>query len=97
MAHYALIARINSGDGRFPFVNVQFSRHLRPIPVEGAAYYPRPSSGSKRTPIKIGKDISTAHTALIRVENGRSHDCVAESYAAGLAQYDRLCTSPEGC
>jgi len=33
--------------------------------------YPRPSSGSKRTPIKIGKDISTAHTALIRVENGR--------------------------
>ena len=97
MAHYALIARINSGDGRFPFVNVQFSRHLRPIPVEGAAYYPRPSSGSKRTPIKIGKDISTAHTALIRVENGRSRDCVAESYAAGLAQYDRLCTSPEGC
>lgn len=24
MAHYTLIARINAGDGRFPFVNVQF-------------------------------------------------------------------------
>jgi hypothetical protein len=29
MAHYALIARINAGDGRFPFVNVQFSSETR--------------------------------------------------------------------
>jgi hypothetical protein len=27
MAHYTLIARINTGDGRFPFVNVQFSKN----------------------------------------------------------------------
>ena len=26
MAHYTLIARINAGDGKFPFVNVQFSK-----------------------------------------------------------------------
>jgi len=35
MAHYTLIARINTGDGRFPFVNVQFSKNHRPIPIEG--------------------------------------------------------------
>jgi hypothetical protein len=32
MAHYALIARINAGNGRFPFVNVQFTKTHRPIP-----------------------------------------------------------------
>jgi len=36
MAHYTLIARINTGDGRFPFVNVQFSKNYRPTPIEGA-------------------------------------------------------------
>jgi hypothetical protein len=28
MAHYTLIARINAGGGKFPFVNVQFTKHL---------------------------------------------------------------------
>jgi hypothetical protein len=51
MAHYTLIARINTGDGKFPFVNVQFSKNHRPIPIEGATYYLRPSSSGKRTPI----------------------------------------------
>jgi len=82
MAHYTLIARISTGDGRFPFVNVQFSKNHRPIPIEGATYYLRPSSGGKRTPIKIGKDVGAAHTALIRTENGRPLECVADSYAA---------------
>jgi hypothetical protein len=36
MAHYTLIARINAGDGKFPFVSVQFSKNHRPIPIEGA-------------------------------------------------------------
>jgi hypothetical protein len=36
MAHYTLIARINAGNGKFPFVNVQFSKNHRPIPIEGA-------------------------------------------------------------
>ena len=39
MAHYTLIARINAGDGKFPFVNVQFSKNHRPIPIEGATYF----------------------------------------------------------
>jgi hypothetical protein len=34
MAHYTLIARINTGDGRFPFVNVQFDRPRRDIHVQ---------------------------------------------------------------
>jgi hypothetical protein len=37
-AHYTLIARINTGDGKFPFRNVQFSKSYRPIPTENAAY-----------------------------------------------------------
>jgi hypothetical protein len=82
MAHYTLIARINTGDGRFPFVNVQFSKNHRPTPIEGATYYLRPTSGSKRTPIKIGKDVGAAHTALIQMENGRPLECAAKSYAA---------------
>jgi len=36
MAHYTLIPRINAGDGTFPYVNVQFSKNHRPIPIEGA-------------------------------------------------------------
>src|SRR5207245_10432014 len=35
MGHYTLIARINAGDGKFPFVNLQFSKKHRPIPIEG--------------------------------------------------------------
>jgi integrase len=68
MAHYTLIARINAGDGKFPFVNVQFSKNHRPIPIEGATYYLRPSNGGKRTPVRIGKDVAAAHTALINMD-----------------------------
>jgi len=48
MAHYTLIARINAGNGKFPFVKVQFSKNHRPIPIEGATYYLRPSNGASR-------------------------------------------------
>src|SRR5260370_3686663 len=53
MSHYTVVARINAGDGKFPFVKVQFSKNHRPVPIEGATYYLRPSSCGKRTPIKI--------------------------------------------
>src|SRR5271166_6606203 len=82
MAHYTLIARSNAGNGKFPFVNVQFSKNHRPIAIEGATYYLRPTSGGKRTPIKIGKDVGAAHTALIQMENGHPLESVAESYPA---------------
>jgi len=81
MTHYTLIARINTGDGKFPFVNVQFSKNHRPIPMEGATYYLRPSSSGKRTPIKIGKDVAVAHTSLIRMEDGQPLECIAALYA----------------
>jgi integrase len=76
MAHYTLIARINAGDGKFPFVNVQFSRSHRPIPIEGATYYLRPSGG-KRTPIRIGKDLTAAHSALLNVEDCKTPNRLA--------------------
>jgi integrase len=69
MAHYTLIARINAGDGKFPFVNVQFSRNHRPIPVEGATYYLRPGNRGSRTPIRIGKDLNAAIAALLNMED----------------------------
>ena len=81
MAHYTLIARINAGDGKFPFVNVQFSKNHRPIPIERATYYLRPSSCGKRTPIKIGKDVAVAHAALIRMEDGEPLECIAALHA----------------
>jgi len=62
---------------QIPFVSVQFSKNHRPIPTAGATYYLRPSDGDKRTPIKIGKDISLAQTAIIRMEDGRSLDTSA--------------------
>ncbi len=74
MAHYTLIARINAGNGKFPFVNVQFSKSHRPIPIEGATYYLRPTSSGKRTPIHVGKDVATAQTALIKFENGQERE-----------------------
>ncbi len=77
MAHYTLIARINAGNGKFPFVNVQFSRNHRPIPIEEATYYLRPSNSGKRTPIRIGKDLALAHTALVRLEGGQSFELPA--------------------
>ena len=81
MAHYTLIARINTGNGKFPFVNVQFSKNHRPIPMEGATYYLRPSGGN-RTPIKIGKDVGVAHAALIQMEDGKPLDNIAVSATA---------------
>jgi len=77
MAHYTLIARINAGNGKFPFVNVQFSRNHRPIPIDGATYYLRPSNSGKRTPIRIGKDLALAQTALVRLEGGQSFELPA--------------------
>src|SRR6516225_300413 len=73
MASYTLIARVNAGKGRFPFLNVPFSRNHRPIAVPGATYYLRPTGG-KRTPIRIGKDVSAAYTALIKMEEGGRFD-----------------------
>jgi hypothetical protein len=70
MAHYTLIARINAGGGKFPFVTVAFSKNRRPIPIEGATYYLRPSRGDKRNPIRVGKDVGLAHTTLLRMEGG---------------------------
>jgi hypothetical protein len=81
MAHYTLIASINAGDGKFPFVNVQFSKNHPPIPIERASYYLRPSSSGKRTPIKIGKDVAVAHTALIQMEDGQPLECIAALHA----------------
>ena len=66
MAHYTLIARINAGDGKFPFVNVQFSKTDRPIPFEGATYYLRPGGGN-RTPIRIGKKIEGRLVFITRI------------------------------
>src|SRR5215469_1328768 len=73
MASYTLIARVNAGNGRFPFLNVPFSKNHRPIAVPGATYYVRPTGG-KRTPIRIGKDVSAAYTALIKMEDGERFD-----------------------
>ena len=81
MAHYTLIARINAGDGKFPFVNVQFSKNHRPIPIEGATYYLRPSNGGKRTPIRIGKDLALAHTALIGMDYGQPFEAPTAVHA----------------
>jgi len=40
MANHTLVARISAGNGKFPFVNVQFSKNHRPIPIEGATPFP---------------------------------------------------------
>lgn len=77
MANYTLIARINVGNGKFPFVNVQFSKNHRPIPIEGATYYLRPTSRGRRTPIRIGKDVALAHTAMINMDCGRPFESPA--------------------
>lgn len=57
MPHYTLIARINAGDGKFPFVNVQFSKNHRPIPIEGATYYLRPSNARPSASAKISPQL----------------------------------------
>jgi len=68
MAHYTLIARINAGNGKFPFVNVQFTKTHRPIPIPRATYYLR-RSGGVRAPIRIGKDLAAAHAALLAIDD----------------------------
>ncbi len=71
MANYTLIARINAGNGKFTFVNVQFSKTHRPIPIEGATYYLRPTTRGKRTPIRVGKDVAVAHAAVVNMDCDR--------------------------
>jgi|SRR2546421_570904 len=85
MAHFTLIARINAGDGKFPHVNVQFSKNHRPIPIEGATYYLRPGSRGRRTPIRIGKDVNAAIAALLNTENCKAPNIVALLPAARTA------------
>lgn len=77
MAHYTLIARINAGNGRFPFVNVQFTKTHRPIPIAGATYYLR-RSGGRRTPIRIGNDLAAAHAALLHMDDREIPNGVGE-------------------
>jgi hypothetical protein len=77
MAHYTLIARINAGDGKFPFVNVPFSRNHPPIPIEGATYYLRPGNRGSRTPIGIGKDLNAASAALLNMGDCKALNNVA--------------------
>jgi len=89
MAHHTLLARINSGDGKFPFVNVQFSKNHRPIPIENATYYLRPSSGEKRTPIRVGKDVGAAYTALIRIENGEQVEAPSSLFSGQRSEIPR--------
>lgn len=72
MANYTLIARINAGNGNFPIVNVQFSKNHPPIPIERATHYLRPTSRGNRTPIRMGKDVAVAHTAMLGMDYGRS-------------------------
>ena len=71
MAHYTLMARVNAGNGKFPFGKVLFSKNHRPIPIDGATYYLRPSNSGSRTPIRMGKDIAVAHTALVNMGHGQ--------------------------
>jgi hypothetical protein len=90
MANHTLIARINAGNGKFPFVNVQFSKNDRPIPIDGATYYLRPTSRGKRTPIRIGKDVTAAHAALINMDYGRplERPAVTEVHPNALTSND---------
>lgn len=76
MAHFTLIARINAGNGKFPFVNVQFTKSHRPIPIEGATYYLRPGNRGRRTPIKIGTDVNVAMAALLNMNDLDADSCV---------------------
>ena len=59
-------------------MNVQFPKNHRLIPIEGATYYLHPTSRGKRTPIRIGKDVAVAHTAMINMDYGRSLEGCAE-------------------
>ena len=63
--------RITAGNGKFPLVHVPFSKNHRPIPIAGATYYLRPTTRGNRTPIRMGKDVAAAHTAMINMDCGR--------------------------
>lgn len=63
---------MNADNGELPFVNVQFSKNHRPIPIERATYYLRPSNNGKRTAIHVGKDIAATQTALINMSSTRT-------------------------
>jgi hypothetical protein len=60
---------------------VQFSKNHRPIAIEGATYYLRPSNGTNHTPIRIGKDVAAAHTALINMDYGQPLERPTETQA----------------
>ena len=53
MAHFTLIARINAGDGKFPYANVQFSKNHRPIPIEGARRLGAALGGRKKAAVAL--------------------------------------------
>jgi hypothetical protein len=70
MAHHTLIARINAGGGKFPYVSVQFSKNHRPIPIEGATYYLRPGKRGRRTPLRSNHNRQgnkAEHTELVHL------------------------------
>jgi hypothetical protein len=63
--------------GIFRTPTVQFSKNHRPIPIEGATYYLRPSNRGRRTPIRIGKDLNAAFAALLNVEDCKAPNNIA--------------------
>ena len=86
MANYTLIARINAGNGKFPFVTVQFTKNHRPIPIAGATYYLRPCNrGSRTPPIRIGKDVNAAMAALLKAENAQASGNVVAERAGSVS------------
>jgi integrase len=90
MAHYTLIARINPGNGKFPFVSVQFTKNHRPIPIAGATYYLRPCNRGSRTPIRIGKDVHAAMAALLKTEHAQSSGNVVPERAGSVSSASAL-------
>lgn len=91
MAHFTLIARINGGDGKFPFVSVQFSKNHRPISIPGATYCLRPTCGN-RNPVRVGQDVTAAHTALINSENRNPLDGFVPKRGS---THPSLCSTPQ--
>ena len=73
MAHYALIARINAGDGKFPFVNTQFSKNHRPIgPSKEQPTTCVLATGASAHLSEFGRDLYAAVAALLNLENGKA-------------------------
>ena len=90
MANYTLVARINTGDGKFPFVTVQFTKNHRPIPIAGATYYLRPCNRGSRTPVKIGKDVNAAMAALLKTEHAPGSGNVVAERAGSVSSASAL-------